>query len=89
MHCLKCQEVWDHHDYQCPACGSATVDSESAMETTLEYQFFGKNGKRVNPYSNPPFEHEGQTVNFFYDVIRKSTGESIFDEPSNYTNKAA
>ena len=88
MHCLKCQEVWDHEDYQCPACGCATVDSESAMKPTLEYRFFGKDGKKVNPLTNPPFEHEGQTVNFIYDVIRLSTGTSIFDEDRNYLNAA-
>lgn len=79
-HCLKCFEVWDFEDYVCPSCDSATVDSESEMEPTLEYQFFGKNGKRINPHnSNPSFEHEGQTVNFTYDVIRVATGKSVFE----------
>lgn len=80
MHCLKCFEVWDHEDYCCPACDCATVDSHSDMKPTLQYEFYGNKGQKISPYkNNPSFEYQGQKVNFTYDVIRISTGKSIYD----------
>lgn len=79
--CLHCHEAWAFEDYCCPICDRHTIDAESSMKPTLEYRFYGANGQRVNPHkTNPQFDHAGQKVNFTYDVIRISTGKSVFDE---------
>jgi hypothetical protein len=79
--CLNCHEAWDFEDYACPVCDRATVEQDSNMEPTLEYVFENDKGQRINPYlTNPPFERDGQTVSFVYDVVRISTGKSVFEE---------
>lgn len=77
--CVKCREAWDYEDYTCPCCGSCAVDTESSMPPTLRYEFTDDKGKKINPYK--------ATKGFIYDVIRKSTGKSVFDEPNNYMNE--
>lgn len=85
--CVHCNEAWSHDDYVCPCCGRAAVEQDSRMKPTLEYVFENEKGERISPYgSNPSFMKDGQKVNFVYDVIRKSTGKSVFDEPDNYMN---
>ena len=68
--CLKCLESWRFEDYQCPCCGSCAVDPDYDGPTTLKYVITKLKNK------------EGV---FEYDVIRRSTKKSVFDEPENYT----
>lgn len=86
--CVHCNEAWDYEDYQCPCCGQCTVEQDNDMRPTLKYTFVNEKGHKVNPHTETrKFEHEGQMVNFIYDVIRKSTGKSVFDESENYMNE--
>ena len=73
--CLKCRESWDYEDYACPYCNSCAVDPESTVPLTLRY-IFSKN----------IFSKDSDSEIQEYDVIRISTGNSVFDEAGNYMN---
>lgn len=75
--CLKCDEVWTFEDYVCPCCGSSAIDAFSRKWATVRYIFKDEQGSLVNAFS-PECA--------MYDVVRISTGSSVFDEGENYTN---
>jgi hypothetical protein len=76
--CLKCNEVWDSNAVICECCGSDQVNINSKLPITLRYVY--RNARRVEV-------SEGSPKCTMYDVVRISTGKSVFYENNNYIYK--